>query len=58
LGRVSPVRADPVNFYFFVINAQKVRRAHLHIAPRCRTEKAYETCGFDGTLEALGRRNP
>jgi len=40
----------------FFLNCGK--RAHLHIAPQCRTEKPYTTCGIAGLLEAQKRRNP
>gem|GEM_PF-3432749 len=55
---VSPVRANSTNFYFFVENSRNLRRAHLHIAPRCKPKKTYQTCGFEGILEISKRRDP
>jgi len=42
----------------FFVFYKKVGRAHLHIAPRWRTEKTYQTCDFDGTSKTVLRRNP
>ena len=44
-------------FRFFCL-LQKNERAHLHIAPQCRTEKPYTTCGIAGLIDAQKRRNP
>ena len=33
-------------------------RAHLRIPPECRTEKPYNPCGFEDSLDAQKRRRP
>ena len=47
---------SPRNFLRFFLNCGK--RAHLHIAPQCRTKKPYQTCGIAGLADAQKRRNP
>jgi hypothetical protein len=42
-------------FRFFCL-LQKNERAHLHIAPQCRTKKPYTTCGIAGLIDAQKRR--